>query len=102
MKKRVSPRPTGEYAVGTFTYTVYNDRPEVLKEHENEMRSVAADMASRSEEQSASTSNALDDCRQMIEIAEQFNREGTEVENSGKELKELSLKLDDTVEKFRV
>ena len=42
MKKRVSPRPTGEYAVGTFTYTVYNDRPEVLKEHENEMRSVAA------------------------------------------------------------
>ena len=62
----------------------------------------AADMASRSEEQSASTSNALDDCRQMIEIAEQFNREGTEVENSGRELKELSLKLDETVEKFRV
>ena len=41
MKKSVSPKPTGEYAVGTFTYTVYNDRPEVLKEHENEMRSVA-------------------------------------------------------------
>ena len=41
MKKRLSPRPTGEYAVGTFTYTVYNDRPEVLREHENEMRSVA-------------------------------------------------------------
>lgn len=42
MKKRLSPKPTGEYAVGTFTYTVYNDRPEVLREHENEMRSVAA------------------------------------------------------------
>ncbi|MBQ8667456.1 MAG: hypothetical protein IJ079_05970 [Lachnospiraceae bacterium] len=41
MKKRENPKPTGEYAVGTFTYTVYNDRPEVLKEHENEMRSVA-------------------------------------------------------------
>ena len=67
-----------------------------------DIETVAADMASRSEEQSASTSNALDDCRQMIEIAEQFNREGTEVENSGKELKELSLKLDETVEKFRV
>ena len=49
-----------------------------------------------------SSGNALDDCRQMIEIAEQFNREGTEVENSGRELKELSLKLDETVEKFRV
>ncbi len=42
MKKKMSPKPTGKYAVGTFTYTVYNDRPEVLKEHESEMRSVAA------------------------------------------------------------
>lgn len=67
-----------------------------------DIETVAADMASHSKQQSASTSNALDDCRQMIDIAEQFNREGTEVENSGKELKELSLKLDETVEKFRV
>ena len=24
------PQPTGEYAVGTFTYTVYNDRDETM------------------------------------------------------------------------
>ena len=66
------------------------------------IEAVAADMAASSEEQSASTSSALGDCEQMIEIAEQFNKEGTEVENSGRELKELSLKLDETVEKFRV
>ena len=24
------PLPTGEYAVGTFTYTVYNDREETM------------------------------------------------------------------------
>ena len=34
------PRPTGEYAVGTFTYTVKDDREEVLKP--GTMRSVAA------------------------------------------------------------
>ena len=33
------PEPTGEYAVGTFTYTVFNDRPEVLEP--SAMRSVA-------------------------------------------------------------
>lgn len=33
------PQPTGEYAVGTFTYTVVNDRPEILKP--SAMRSVA-------------------------------------------------------------
>ena len=42
MKKITRPKPTGEFAVGTFTYTVYNDRPETLREHESEMRSVAA------------------------------------------------------------
>lgn len=34
------PKPTGEYAVGTFTYTVRNDRKEVM--HQGGMRSVAA------------------------------------------------------------
>lgn len=42
MKRSINPKPTGEYAVGTLTYTVFNDRPEILKEHEGEMRSVAA------------------------------------------------------------
>ena len=42
MKKndRIMPAPTGEYAVGTFTYTVENDREEVL--NPGTMRSVAA------------------------------------------------------------
>ena len=34
------PKPTGQYAVGTFTYTVYDDREEVLPA--GGMRSVAA------------------------------------------------------------
>lgn len=36
---RQTPKPTGEYAVGTFTYTVMNDREEVLRP--GTMRSVA-------------------------------------------------------------
>ena len=38
--KRSSPRPNGPYAVGTFTYTVKNDRVEALKP--SAMRSVAS------------------------------------------------------------
>ena len=34
------PVPSGEYAVGTFTYTVWNDRPEAL--YPSRMRSVAS------------------------------------------------------------
>ena len=34
------PLPTGRYAVGTFTYTVMNDRPEALEP--SVMRSVAS------------------------------------------------------------
>ena len=41
MKKYQIPEPKGKYAVGTLTYTVYNDRKETLPEHEDEMRSVA-------------------------------------------------------------
>lgn len=37
-----APKPTGKYAVGTFTYTVYNDRAEVLEGHQGEKRSIAA------------------------------------------------------------
>ena len=40
MLKKEFPKPTGEYAVGTFTYTVKDDREEVLKP--GTMRSVAA------------------------------------------------------------
>ena len=31
MKNKSLPKPTGEYAVGTFTYTVKDDRKEVMK-----------------------------------------------------------------------
>ena len=37
---RKTPAPTGEYAVGTFTFTVYNDREEVLAP--GSMRSIPA------------------------------------------------------------
>ena len=40
MKKVNKPVPTGEYAVGTFTYTVKDVREEVMKP--GTMRSVAA------------------------------------------------------------
>ncbi len=68
----------------------------------NSIDLVASDMATNSEQQNSSANRALSDCEQMMDIAEQFSQEGTEVENSGKELKELSIKLDSTVEKFRV
>lgn len=42
MKKLAPPKPTGEYAVGTMTYTVYNDRKETIPGHEDEMRNIAA------------------------------------------------------------
>ena len=40
MKKINVPKPTGEYAVGTFTYTVKDDRKEVA--YQSDMRSVTA------------------------------------------------------------
>jgi dienelactone hydrolase len=40
MKNRILPKPTGEYAVGTFTYTVKDDRKEVM--HQGGMRSVTS------------------------------------------------------------
>ena len=40
MKSMRLPKPTGEYAVGTFVYTVWNDREEVM--HQGGMRSVTS------------------------------------------------------------
>ena len=40
MQKNGLPKPTGEYAVGTFTYTVKDDRKEIMRQ--GGMRSVAA------------------------------------------------------------
>ena len=40
--KYKAPEPTGEYAVGTFTYTVDTERPEVLGGGEASVRRVAA------------------------------------------------------------
>ena len=40
MRKIPTPRPTGEYAVGTLTYTVYNDREETMYNAPGTMRSV--------------------------------------------------------------
>ena len=40
MNKVPTPKPTGEYAVGTFTYTVYNDREETMYNALGTMRSI--------------------------------------------------------------
>ena len=37
-----TPSPTGEYGVGTFTYTVYNDRDEVMEIGKGTKRSITA------------------------------------------------------------
>ena len=39
---RALPKPQGEYALGTFTYTVYNDRDEVLEIGQGSKRSIAS------------------------------------------------------------
>ena len=40
MSKTSTPKPAGEYAVGTFSYTVYNDREETMYNAPGTMRSV--------------------------------------------------------------
>lgn len=52
--------------------------------------------------QNENTGKILDDCHHMKEIADNFSDEGSEVEKSGKELKNLSIRLDETVEMFKV
>ena len=59
-------------------------------------------MSSEAKMQSEQTGNVLKDCAEMLEIANRFSDEGNEVEASGKELKDLSRRLDGTVERFKI
>ena len=42
-----TPKPAGEYAVGTFTYTVADDREEVLRPSAMRMEAVARVFSNR-------------------------------------------------------
>ncbi|MBQ8984172.1 MAG: methyl-accepting chemotaxis protein [Lachnospiraceae bacterium] len=63
---------------------------------------IATDMASKTEEQSAGTLSILDDCEEMLNIANQFDSEGREMLSSSEDLKELSRNLDNTIEQFKL
>ncbi len=63
---------------------------------------VASDMAEKSGAQSENTKSILSDCEQMIVISSRFSDEGRDVATSGRELRQLSQKLDQTVEKFKI
>ncbi|MBR2275496.1 MAG: hypothetical protein IJ873_05460, partial [Lachnospiraceae bacterium] len=64
--------------------------------------SISDEMQKRTAAQNEHTGRILDDCRRMKEIADDFSDEGSEVETSGKELKNLSVRLDETVERFKI
>lgn len=101
---------------GTLIVGSTNDMFTELKESMFNMQSVIAnvsnslksvhdisdEMQKHTAEQNEYTGQILDDCHNMREIAIDFSKEGSEVENSGKELKNLSSRLDDTVRKFNV
>ena len=40
MNNVITPKPTGEYAVGSFTFTIYNDREETIYCAKGSMRSL--------------------------------------------------------------
>jgi methyl-accepting chemotaxis protein len=63
---------------------------------------IATDMASGTEEQSASTVSVLNHCEQIVEISRQFSEEGQEMADSSNELRELSEELGETVSRFKI
>lgn len=68
----------------------------------SQISEVAQDMAKRSDEQARNTGSILSDCEMLHDIAQNVSDEGGNVENSGKELKELSVQLGETVSGFKV
>ncbi|MBQ9608288.1 MAG: methyl-accepting chemotaxis protein [Lachnospiraceae bacterium] len=63
---------------------------------------VATNMASKTEEQNEGTLSILNDCKEILDIAGQFENEGKMMLNSSHELKSLSQNLDNTVEQFKL
>lgn len=66
------------------------------------MERLATEMAANTQEQSAGTESVLEDCRQVMHIAEAFNTKGNEMEHAGDQLKELSSELTAMVDQFKV
>ena len=66
------------------------------------MERLATEMAANTQEQSAGTESVLEDCRQVMHIAEAFNTKGNEMEHAGDQLKELSGELTTMVDQFKV
>ena len=82
--------------------SLINDQINAMASSLLNIEKVAAEMSSEARMQSEQTGNVLKDCTEMLEIANRFSDEGNEVEASGKELKNLSRRLDGTVERFRI
>ena len=82
--------------------SLINDQINAMASSLLNIEKVAAEMSSEARMQSEQTGNVLKDCAEMLEIANRFSDEGNEVEASGKELKNLSRRLDGTVERFRI
>lgn len=61
---------------------------------------IMADMASNTQEQTASTENVLMHCGQILEIAREFHEQGQEMADSSQELRELSEHLEQTITQF--
>lgn len=63
---------------------------------------IAGNMVVQTEKNSENASGVLEGCNQIMEIASRFNEEGNDMADSGKELKDLSLDLENMVEKFTI
>jgi methyl-accepting chemotaxis protein len=78
-----------------------NDAIHTVNTSVDNIEGVATDMAAGTQEQSASMDNVLEHCEQILEIAQQFSAEGQAIEESSRELKELSEQLFGTVAQFQ-
>ena len=66
------------------------------------IENVAGEMKNGTEMQSESTRTATSECDKMLDISDRLSLEEANVENSGKELKELSDKLEAMMERFKL
>ena len=66
------------------------------------IETIAAEMEQGTEKQSESTQTATSECEKMLDISDRLSLEESNVENSGKELKDLSDKLEVMMKKFKL
>ena len=67
-----------------------------------DVEDIVGNMVVQTEKNSENASGVLEGCNQIMEIASRFNEEGNDMADSGKELKDLSLDLENMVEKFTI